>query len=351
MGTSFNAIVASAEGWYPFQDDAADDTVADYSGGGNTATLEGDAARDTTTEVSVSGPNGWLEKAFEFDGSTNYVDVPVSVTSKPFSVFGWVKHGATNTVISLSDASLSNFQDSLILEWSGSNVVDAVSRPVNQTATSATLAAVGWHFVGAVFSSTTSRKVYLDANAAVEDTSTQSGVVTNTAINIGRLSDATPARYYDDAIAGVGLLDYALTDAEMLQVRLGPELNYVSGVSFASDGSYDIGTWALPSPFASGSNGSQTQEVIAVNAVGSVLDSDTTATGTLDLSSETGNTCYLLARVSNTGGYDVGDYATRTSGYGSADDGYYEIASVTAAGGGGTSVPVFAHHYRQLARA
>lgn len=99
---------------------------------------------------------------------------------------------------------------------------------------------------------------------------------------------------------------------------------YTSGASLAPNGNFNVGTWDAKS------NGPLTYEVVAATAAGDVVDSATGASGALDLSSVPGQTVYLLVRASNSGGYDVGDYATRVSSYGSADDGYYEVASVTA---------------------
>lgn len=119
----------------------------------------------------------------------------------------------------------------------------------------------------------------------------------------------------------------AWSSSEVNQLVDGIEPTYTSGASLDEDGNYSVGTWDNQG------NGSLSYVVSVVNAAGSVIGSDTTSTGTIDISEEAGNTVYLVVRASNNGGYGEGDYATRTSGFGSADDGYYEVASVVAGGG------------------
>lgn len=133
---------------------------------------------------------------------------------------------------------------------------------------------------------------------------------------------------FGDGTALLELLSVRSADTAITVAEAVP--TYTSGASLGSDGAYNVGTWD------SHGNGTITYIVSAVNAAGDVLESAVTSTGTLDLSGNSGNTCYLLVRASNNGGYGEGDYATRTSGFGSADDGYYEVASVVAAGGGVT---------------
>lgn len=115
----------------------------------------------------------------------------------------------------------------------------------------------------------------------------------------------------------------SLSSAEVSELGAGPEPTYTSGATLAANGAYDVGTWTDPS------NGTRTYEWVVVEADGTVVDSGTGATGTADLGATTG-LLTLLVRATNDGGYDVGDFATRTSGYGSAGDGYYEVATVTA---------------------
>lgn len=337
MGIGVHSEDANLEGWWLLQEDSADSgsqpSIVDQSSNGIDGTLVGDASHNDTSEISTTGPNSWLTKALDFDGSTNYINLNLSTSLIPangtlmlrcegFSQGVMIGKGVNNQV--------------LFFVESGALKLRIVSSNTLSWTPGAT--PTGWHSYVGKWSGTSG---VIISDGSVQASGTVSGIpsANGTAWRIGQFDGAIGGYYLTLPSAEAVVFSRSLDTAECADWHNGPELNYTSGVSFGDDGAYDVGTWALPSPFASGSNGSATYEVIAVNAAGSVLDSDTTATGTLDLSSEAGNTCYLLARVSNTGGYDIGDHATRTSGYGSANDGYYEIASVTAASGGGGATP------------
>src|SRR5690606_737889 len=96
---------------------------------------------------------------------------------------------------------------------------------------------------------------------------------------------------------------------------------YTSGASLAQNGALDVGDWE------DYSNGTATFEWVVANAAGTVIDSGTGDTGTA--TGLTPGTFYLYVRASNSGGYDVGDHGEREGAYGEANDGYYEVASVT----------------------
>jgi hypothetical protein len=357
FGLGSHSEDANLEGWWPMQDDAASAAVDDQSSNGRDGTLQG----SDTTDISTTGPNNWLTKSLNLDGSNHYItcgaisDIYAAsaltflsrfspdVTSRGeiIGVWGIFDGGGGVRKLLLTTGLPSASQKAIY----SSNDVANVQGPAADTATYS----LGiWYSLGGTCDGA-DLEIFTDGSSAGTSSVPTGFEVESQVLTFGASEGASYK--FNGKLSDISVFSRILSSGEVTQWHNGPELNYVSGVSFGSDGAYDIGTWALPSPFASGSNGSQTQEVIAVNAAGSVLDSDTTATGTLDLSSEAGNTCYLLARVSNAGGYDIGDNGTRTSGYGAAGDGYYEIASVVAAGGGSTPVPVFAHHYRQLTRA
>lgn len=338
MAASFNQIIADSATklYWPCLDDAPNSDVVDYSGEGNTGTLSGDNTEDVTT----AGPNGYLTKGFQLNGIDNRIASGAAIASgTPTTMWGWVKTsddgvrvmghyvGTNVRVIGISLNAASGTPDFFVQHFDGSNA----------TAASGVTGGGAWKFVVGRFDSDADRSVWVNGAEEGDNTTSRGSIGTIDNFIVGMSPWSGGGQYLNGDVSGIGCTDDALTDEEIAELYNGPELNYSSGVSFSDAGVFDVGTWLLPAPFASGSNGTPTYSVIAVNAAGTVLDSASSATGTLDLSANAGNICYLLARVSNTGGYDVGDHGSRTSGYGSADDGYYEIASVTAAGGGGSS--------------
>ena len=281
---------------------------------------------------TITGPNAYLTSAFDFQDTNDHaVDIANfpdwSGLSEVFFAC-WVKldtagDGGSGRIWVLDDASGAT----MLISLSSGEFRFRINRS-SEDSSGADLYNQGWEFVVVQKTSTQSIVYYNGATTTNSDSNTVE-TYGSSQLTIGNRDNHT--RGMDGGMAlpifGTGIL----TAGERAELEDGPELNYVSGVSFDEDGVYDAGTWSLPSPFSSGSNGTPTYEVIAVKADGTVLDSDTTKTGTLDLSANAGVICYLLARVSNDGDYDIGDEATRTSNYGSAGDGYYEIASVTAA--------------------
>lgn len=328
MGLGSHSEDANLEGWWPLQDDAASTVVDDQSSNGNDGT-----STDNTSVISGTGPNGYLTKAFDWASATGNIalpDVGLDWASIDFTVLHRVVTSATGNKDNLFfvnngfpkewSTSRKDFSNSYGWDYNyGTTQVLTSSSPVN----------TGTWIDIALEKDDTNLAMYFNGSSVA------TGSGTTTSSSSGAVTLVATGTDWLGSVCDVSFWSRVLSSDEKSEWTNGPELNYVSGASIDEDGNYDAGTHALPSPFASGSNGTATYEVVAVNAAGSVLDSDTTATGTLDLSSEAGNTCYLLVRVSNTGGYDIGDKATRTSGYGSSGDGYYELASVTAAGGGG----------------
>lgn len=359
MAASFNELMgigshsedADAVAWWPLQDDAANTTIADQWSGGHTGTLLGG---ENTEDKAAAGPNDYLTSSQHLDGGSDRItcgDIDFSGSSASFTFLTWLRADAYSGTQAIVEKAASSSSRALQVfshqtaDYMRGQLFDGSNNPRADSNGLANWPALTWHSLAFVRDvANTQMRMYRNGAA---DTDASNNVAFTTDFNDasevvlgGSASNGLDGRW-DGRLAGSAIFSRALTAAEISQYDNGPELNYSSGVSFSDAGVFNVGTWSLPSPFASGSNGTPTYSVIAVNAAGTVLDTASTATGTLDLSANAGNTCYLLARASNTGGYDKGDFATRTSGYGSADDGYYEIATVTAAGGGGGStVPI-----------
>lgn len=329
--------------WHNMQDDAASTTISSQSAA-SAATLAGGA---TTADQSIAGPNDWLPKAINLQSSPDSItlsgsalgsnDATLLMFCKHNSVAsqGWGIHGEP---VNSGTASHYPFDGSIYCStWrstggSDANRVNVGALPADTTswhqiAVKTTPGADGWSF-------------RINGTDRATATGHASLYTSSGTWRVGQGTASPTGEYLNAAVAGFAVFDTHLSDAEEANAFLGPELNYVSGATLGSDGAYNIGTWALPAPFDSVSNGTPTYIVSAVNTAGDVIGSDTTSSGSIDISEENGNTVYLMVRVTNNGGYDIGDKATRTSGFGSSGDGYYEIASVTAGGGGGSGAVV-----------
>jgi hypothetical protein len=311
-------------------------TASDSSGGGHDLTINGMGSNP----VTASGPSGWLPSSFDFDGSNDYLSSAswnLGIGTGTFTLGAWIYPDTVSgyqiifgkDVVSFRDLAFGYGNTASKLVWFSGTAVGESAAVVTASA---------WQHVSVVRSSTATNGItfYRNVTSCGNTTDANSHSISS-ALNIGRREYSGFPQYLNGRIAEPYVFSRELSTGELTETKDGPELNYVSGSSLSDAGVFDLGTWSLPSPFASGNNGSPTYEWVVVNAAGSVVDSGSgaTSTGTADLSSEAGNVCYLLARVSNSGGHDLGDFATRTSGYGSSNDGYYELTSVTAASGGG----------------
>lgn len=125
-----------------------------------------------------------------------------------------------------------------------------------------------------------------------------------------------PALYqYDSRI-----YSRVLSADEVADVFAGPEPKDIAG-TLDANGAYTL-TATDPN------NGAISWAWVLAEPDGTSVAQGTGASGTIDLSALPAGTYYLLSRASNLGGYIEGDYATRVSEYGVADDGYHEVASV-----------------------
>lgn len=301
-------------------------TITDYSGHGRHGVLQGFGANPITT----TGPNSWLPTGIVFDGTTATKKIVVSSFSAlnglsefTIGIFGkadgaGASGGGRYWQIATDDG-LYMISGTPLYQHEGNTVTD-----------SSTAVGEGWKHIICDKDPTTIE--LHNRTDAVSKTDPDTNALNYTGdFVVGNYP--TLNRCFDGPLGLPYVFSRHLLSAERQQIDDGPEPVYSSGVIFGDNGVFNVGTWALPSPFAAGSNGTITYEVVAANLAGDTVDSSTSSSGTLNLSSEKGNTVYLLARVSNTGGYDIGDKSTRTSGFGSSGDGYYELASVAVPSG------------------
>lgn len=328
---SYNALSAEAITWAKQQDAAATTNVANENGADGTL-VGGATTADLTQELSLAP---WLLRCQT--GATgqyiNFGTVPASLAgANPRTYCLWVRPAAFDTGVNFTFFSAGetgvnngknlavNFEDGGIsVGFSGHRTITPKSALAVDTVYHAAVRVVD----GAV----TTDDVDVVINAVNQTLTAEAGSpqTLNTGTTgiylMGWPFGVSAGSEFADFMA----FDRALSDAEIGQIMAGPEPTYSTGAYFAASGAYSVGTWDAKS------NGLMTYEVVAATAAGDVVDSTTGASGVLDLSSVPGQTVYLLVRTSNSGGYDDGDHATRVSSYGLADDGYYELATVTAA--------------------
>ena len=146
--------------------------------------------------------------------------------------------------MSFSDAAADNI---LRLQVAVSGVLQAqeFNNPTNGiVSTVGTLAANTWSFCGVVFSSATSRTVYLNTEA-VTDTTNVTAVAMDR-LNVGAL--AGPATFANGAIGEVAVWTIALTASDMATLSRGVPALRVRGASLVPWGYWSLNGGASPEP-------------------------------------------------------------------------------------------------------
>lgn len=159
------------------------------------------------------------------DGSSEYLERDSApATATPLTIACWFYQD--DVAIATNRALLGIFDRSVTNQWfvlktqmdaSYNKFVHAETRSSSgwdRATATAQFSGNTWHHAAAVFTSPTSRTVYLDGgNSATNTTSaTPSGL---DRISVARLGDSSPGNYFSGRIAEVAIWNVALTDAEV----------------------------------------------------------------------------------------------------------------------------------------
>lgn len=194
-------------------------TLRDWSGYNRHSTLVG------PTWVSSEG-----RSALSFDGVNDYADIPFAAfpNAYPFSLSCWVNVADTSTLrwcLTIADINTLNAYFALAVAVGGAAIAavgDAGGTSLAQTTT--TLTANTWNHVLAVFSSTTSRTVYLNgAGIGTNSTSRTPTLASLDNIALGSLRRSTVA-FSQCSIDDVAVYPYEMTPRGLLRRGIAYEL-------------------------------------------------------------------------------------------------------------------------------
>lgn len=319
MGLGSHSADAALAGWWPMQDDAANKTVVDQSGNSITGTLQGG---DNTSDKSTTGPNGWLAKAFAFNGTDDYVSLPGSSLNAfgnefTFSCWCWVDSSLASSPVIFGQ---SNTNDAWHIELRiGDNSIGVFEPGTNVAISNASAFSDDewFHLVYRRSGTGSGTHAFYVNGVSVGLATDGSADFTNTTATkqIGQRGNSS--QYLLGSQAGLSVFTGALTAGEIGQLQTGPEPVVTSGSDTLS-GTAQVGetlsvsaeaTWGLPSPFASGTNGTITYSYQWTRS------DDNSGTNEADISGATSSTYTLQGadagkyirrrrRASNTGGYD-----------------------------------------------
>lgn len=271
FGLGSHSEDANLEGWWPCTDDAANTTVDDQSTNNRDGTLNG----GNTSAKTAGGPNNWLTKSLEFDGN-DYIDFgdlagfePTSDVTLAARVYSTIsEQGAFATILAKEYSTprgtpwvshkLSGHggapDNKFHMEISSSNTqydVPSTTTPTQNT----------WQRLVGTYDDVNIR---LYVNGSSEGTTALTGDIdySNGALLSGANEDG--AENWQGRVSDLAIFSRALSSSEVGELDDGPEP--VNSVAPAITGTTIVGqiltsstgTWALPSPFASGTNGTVT---------------------------------------------------------------------------------------------
>jgi hypothetical protein len=172
------------------------------------------------------------------DGSSEYLQhVYPIVDTPPFSFSGWFRtDDLTTGQVIVAAADTATNDNRYMLQFWGTQAGDPVrafaqssSPAVAASAVSTTGVSVNtWHHACAVFTSTSSRTIYLDGGSSATDLTSCVPVYYPDNISVGRTADSTPGGYFSGRIADVGVwADAALTAEEAAVMASGYSAGFV----------------------------------------------------------------------------------------------------------------------------
>ncbi len=167
-----------------------------------------------------------MARAFTAASSMYLENTSAPVTAAPCSMSCWFYANdvtANHTLMSVADSATNT--DAFVLRAAGvaaGDPVRAIAEAGGSSGVSSTTAysAATWSQAGAVFASSTSRTAYLNGVAATANTT----AITPSSldrVSIGNLDWTPRAQYTDGRIAEAAIWDAALTDAEMAMLGKG----------------------------------------------------------------------------------------------------------------------------------
>jgi hypothetical protein len=168
--------------------------------------------------------------AYELNGTTQYLyTTSVPVSTLPISICAWFYPDSLNGYHLLAGISQGTGGAVFSLDARGGDAGDPVAasdfrgNQYRSAATTVPYVTGQWQHGAAIFTSNTSRTIYLDGGNSVTNTVSASGTPTFNKVGIGIYFNGagSPSSYLDGRIAEVGIWNAALTAAEIASLAKG----------------------------------------------------------------------------------------------------------------------------------
>lgn len=164
--------------------------------------------------------------AYEFNGTNQYLSAaaPINGLTKPFTLAAWFNPDnitSTGALVALSPAN-GNYWGLVLGGVLAGDPVVAIHSSNNNAVTSSGFVASQWQHGCAVFTSVSSRTVYLNGGSAGTSTAGELSPTAATELLIGsRRASGALGAYMDGRIAEVGIWNAALTAEEVASLAKG----------------------------------------------------------------------------------------------------------------------------------
>lgn len=263
---SFNSLIglgassadADLVGFWPL-DGSNGVTADDISSNGNDMTINNMGS----TPATAGGPNTWLPTALDLDGVNDFISRSLSGMGTSDLAYGcWGYNiGSGECLMSVADGFTNDDQTRLFRNSSNmhAQVFDGATTE-RQGSTVITSTSTWWHF-GANFDYQTAIELFV--NGSSEGSTSGSSTATNwNTFRIGVTADLSPAGYLGGRVAGAVLFSRLLSSAEWSEIYNGPEPRNITAPTVSGSSSVGStltcspGSWGLPVPFNTRTNGS-----------------------------------------------------------------------------------------------
>lgn len=237
QAVSFKSIADASPMFAPLQDTDADTDVDVYVDGtlGTAASLVGG---ETCSTLTTTGPGSGFAAALDLDGAADYVTLASAVAlTGPIGLCGWFNRDNTSSIhVLFGEAAagatyvgLRNNTTTTLFRANGGAVVDSTHGTTS----------TNWHHY--LFARDASDNLVLFVDGSQADSDAESG----NDFTFDVLFRNTFGNYMDGQAAGVAAFDFDPSAVADL-LYAGPPLTYSSGAALSADGSFDVGSYALP---------------------------------------------------------------------------------------------------------
>ncbi len=222
-------LLNGLQAYYALEDDAANTHVEDS----HTNDVHGTANKNT----DLLNTAGKIGKAFDFDGSADFVKtaVPVITNNFPVTITAWFKADAITAedIVSFGDDASNNpFYRLGVRDFDAGDGLGKIKRimfyvrdgntSVQRAIYSKTVVATGkWYHVAVTMEAAKTQRIWIDGEevdiSINIDTGTMPATYPYTHVAIGALHRIGPSNYFDGIIDEVAIYSRALSDAEIKQ--------------------------------------------------------------------------------------------------------------------------------------